>query len=433
MIRRLSLLGALAACNPVTAHLPDSPVAKDAPVDAAPQLVTVTVLDQAGSGLPVPGAPVAFINPDGTAVAHPVTDLQGKASAEVKAGASITIVLQTSPQQFEMLTMLAVKPGDNILVGGNNNDNTAAGNFAVTFSATTNATGYTILGPCGSSFSPSAGTVNLSMYKYCKQDMMEIQVLATNSAGASLGYVSMSNVPLASGAVTMPSTYSAFTTVAATYNNINGANYVQANRYSPRDERYYTNSAGAAPTGTSLPLSVAGPHSTTAAMRTLFNNTAGDRNYVVEDIDPAATTYTLDATGTLLPWFGNVVFDPATATISMPTSSVGTTTDAPDFVVAMTGFSRLVDSTSQTYNYYRWSVLGPTAADIHLPVLPAELAPLNPKSGDSAQLVDAFMVESSAIDGYDAVRPDPGTVINGTQTLRGSTAKVRISMTPDHS
>src|SRR5690242_16090055 len=117
---RILLLAAIVACKPVEAKLPDASMThQDGAVDAPPSPVTVTVYDLGSTGAVVPGVPVVFVNPNGTAVAHPVTDAQGKASAIVQTGATVTVVYEPQPARYQLFTYQAVKPGDNIIVGNN--------------------------------------------------------------------------------------------------------------------------------------------------------------------------------------------------------------------------------------------------------------------------------------------------------------------------
>jgi hypothetical protein len=428
MSPRILLLAAVAACNPVVAHLPDADLTKkDAAIDAAPQLVTVTVLDLNGTGALLVGVPVVFVNPNGTVVAHPSTDVHGKAAAEVLAGASVTAVLQPQPTSFTLFTVQAVKPGDDIVIGPPAVDYSSAGTFNVTFSAATGATYYYVYGPCGSNYSATAGTVAVPMLKSCKLDSMEIQVHAFNNTGASVGYVSMTGVSLANGAVTMPSTYSAYTNVTATYSNVSQLSGVQTQRFAPTDENYGTNSTYATPAGATLANIVGGPVSSTATIQSQFQDNNGNRQRVTENLGGTATTYALDTATTLLPWFNTVTFDPATAKATVTTSSVGTTTDAPDMFFLDVSYSRMVDA--NTYDSFSWVTIGPTPGDVTLPTLTDDLASLNPLASDTVGSSNGGMFDSSEIPGYDMVRPNPFAAIGLLNSLRGSTAKLRESET----
>src|SRR5258708_6395463 len=112
-----ALASCVVACSPVKGVLldasgPNEGLGIDAPAHG---VVTVTVLDPQGTGAPTQGVPVVFVDPSGMVVAHPVTDANGKASQDVKAGSSVTVVEMTSTNGFEMIAILDVAPGDNLL------------------------------------------------------------------------------------------------------------------------------------------------------------------------------------------------------------------------------------------------------------------------------------------------------------------------------
>jgi hypothetical protein len=419
---RILLLAALAACKPVDAHLPDADMSQhDAGIDAAPNPVTVTVYSFDGTGVVVPGVPVVFVNPDGTAVAHPVTDLQGTASAVVQSGATVTVVFQPQATGYELYTYQAVKPGDHIIVG-DMQDQSVAGQFRVSFTAVPNATNYTVYGPCGQTNTTSS-PVTLTMTNDCKLDMMEIQVHAF-TGNTSLGYVSMSNVPFANGMVTMPSTYSQYITVNALYQGLVGVASVETQRFSPADSRYgtepQTNNVG----GSSVTNSVGGPAAASAAVETWFYQTTGGMQQLFDGLGGSATTYSVDAATTLLPWFGTVSFD-LSGKIVVPLDHTGTTSDMPDLFYAQAQFTRMVNANE--YITVRWNVAGPTAGDVTLPKLTDDLAFLNPKSTDTADIPQALMFESSAVNGWDDIRPNLFGLLDSSDVLRGTTAKIRVS------
>jgi hypothetical protein len=426
---RILLLASLVACKPVEAKLPDSAVQMDSAIDAPPSPVTVTVYDQGNSNSVVPGVPVVFVNPNGTAVAHPVTDSQGKASAIVLPGATVTVVYEPQPNRYQLFTYQAVKPGDNIIVG-NNIDHSVVGTFTVHFSAAPNATTYVVYGPCGQTYVSSTAAVPLTITKDCKVDMMEIQVHAFLANGTSAGYVSMSNVPFANGSVTMPTTYTPYISVNAIYQGLVGIGSIETQRFSPADTRYGTQPVSNSVSGSTFSNGVAGPAAATAAIETYYYQTAGSQQQVIESLGGSATTYSSDAATTLLPWFGTVSFD-LTGKIVVPLDHTGTTMDAPDFFYAQASFQRMVST--NIYNTVDWVVAGPTPSDVTLPTMPDDLAFLNPKSSDTAGIPQAIMLESSALNGWDDVRPNLFAIVNSPSSLTGTAPKVRISasISPD--
>src|SRR4051812_11718103 len=91
----------------------------DAPQDADPRgPVHVTVRDVIGNGAPAPNIPVVFIDPDGTVVADIVSDADGRATANVLPGASVSAVYQqlttnivtTTNIRYLFVSVLGIKP-----------------------------------------------------------------------------------------------------------------------------------------------------------------------------------------------------------------------------------------------------------------------------------------------------------------------------------
>ncbi len=160
------------------------------------------MLDRIGTGAPVVGSPIMFVEPDGT-ITRTMTDSNGKPQAEVFAGTSVTSVATISNGR-QMQTVLAVAPGDDIVVGRTNPDEGTATTFVIT------------------------------LRNSCNPASMELMVHARNSANATLGFSSKSNVSVAAGNTTMP----AFSTgsnisFTATYTNISNTFRLTMDRKTP--------------------------------------------------------------------------------------------------------------------------------------------------------------------------------------------------------
>src|SRR4029077_8100117 len=104
--------------------------------------VRVTVLDPSGTGAPAVGANVVFLDPDGMLVKRVATDTSGKANADVLPGASVTSIALINTTQYQLQTVLGVKPGDDLVLGSKTADSSTAGTFTVTYPALSGATSY---------------------------------------------------------------------------------------------------------------------------------------------------------------------------------------------------------------------------------------------------------------------------------------------------
>lgn len=96
----------------------------DAAIDAGPPgLVTIHAVDEIpfSGSVPVPGAVVVFFDPDGTPHASLRTDDAGSASEIVEPGSSVTVSMTSDagyPSSRQIISILAVQPGDDLVANG---------------------------------------------------------------------------------------------------------------------------------------------------------------------------------------------------------------------------------------------------------------------------------------------------------------------------
>jgi hypothetical protein len=120
------LVGLAAACGDPSSPAADAALQADASLqadatsDAAPTgPVSVTVYETEGARVPVPGATVLFSDATHTVMA--TTSADGVASAEIAAGATVTVVRPGAPANdddvFTIVTTLDVRPGDALVFG----------------------------------------------------------------------------------------------------------------------------------------------------------------------------------------------------------------------------------------------------------------------------------------------------------------------------
>jgi len=410
----LGLVVVLAACNPVVAHTPDATTIDASPDAPTHGTVTVKVFDPSSSGAVVVGIPVVFIEADGSLVGHPVTAADGTASADVHTGASATAVIaQANSTQIE--TVVGLVPGDHVNIGPSGAPATAVGSFSVSFPAYSGATSYNVYGPCGST-SGTASPVVLQMQSDCKLDTMDLTVVPMDSGGNGLAYLTKTGVAfVANGTTTMTGAYTGMSAFTATVTNIGSTvTQVGVGRFVP-DTNGFSNQTSGAPTNGMITLMAPGPSGTKALVSSQFS-TANSQQAVLQSIAGNVQTYGLDAGMTLLPWVGPMVFDLANHKIMVPTSTAGTTSDAPDVFFVQAGYSRTVGMTTSNF---MWVVIGPTATDVTLPVLPVDVGDVMPKATDTSQGLFGVMLEADTYNGYNDVRQDLyGTlgVITGPHT-----------------
>jgi hypothetical protein len=414
-----------AACSPVKGELVDAHAVPDVPtVDAAMHgVVTVTVLDPQGTGAPAVGVPVVFLDPSGMVVAHPNTDTNGKASQDVLIGSTVVVVETLSASSFEMITLLAVAPGDNLLVGRPAVDSSSAGNFTVNYSAFPNAQQYLIETTCGSTSSPMTLPVTFTNFaKACTANPMEVAVIAEDNASNVLGSVGMTGVVFTSGGnVTMPSMYTFPNQLQISYTNMSNVARLQSQRIGPTQN--FSVFKSSSPTGQQLAVSMTVPASGTALMSTRVNNVANAQQTVQQPLGGAATTYGLDLDTTLLPWFGLPTLDVATGEVAVPIASSGTSNKSPSMFLLEVAYNRTIAGVSTSF---QWLVAGPTPGNVTLPKVPTVVGDVNPKAGDVPSFLVTGAILSDALTGYDQARKDIFSVLGQPP----ATAKTVTSVSP---
>jgi hypothetical protein len=400
--------------------------------------VTVTVLDPSGTGAPAVGANVVFLDPDGTLVKRVATDTAGKAQADVLPGGNVTsVTLQSTAYQIQ--TVLAIQPGDDLILGVKNADSTSAGTFTVTFPAYTAVTpnNYTVAGSCGtaSSFMPAAGgpppaSVMMTFSNSCKLGTMEIVVEANDANGNVLAVLDKTGVGfVANGGVTLSGTYQAPRTFTGSYTNVNAnVTNLGMTRSVPDGFGLAASPTAAAPPTATQVMTVTGAVGASALVDTQLTSATRARQIVRQSISGSAASYGLDLSATLLPWLGTPTFDATSGKVLVPTDATGTTTAAPDFV-RLTASYRRTDPTTQVQTSFSWTVFSPVAADFVLPSLPPEVGNVMPTASDTITFT-AFSLESDAVTGYDAIRHDLNTAFLQYTNSRPPGTTLRASISP---
>jgi hypothetical protein len=412
-------------------QLPDAPPAIDATTRGT---VRVTVLDPSGTGAPAVGANVVFIDPDGTLVKKAATDSAGKADADVLPGASVTAIIAVNTQ-VRLQTVLAVKPGDDLVVGTRSPDSSSAGSFTISYPPFAGATSYWVTTPCvsttfaapASGGTPAPATIELA--NSCKLDTMEIVVVAQNASGP-LNSIAKSGVKFTSGGSTaITGSYQGLRNFTASYTNIDsGISNLDMTRWSPDALAGYSNNQSIVPTGATQTFSVTGPISTGGTVVTQVNNKSLSAAQLVRQaISGNAATYGLDVGATLLPWIKQSTFDAATNKVVVPLDLTGTSAAKPDLFRISLGYRRIDNNMTRLYG---WTIFGPEAADIVLPVLPADLGGVGPTAGDTVGITTVGMLEADTITSYDAIRNDVNAAFDQYTSERPPAAAVRISVGP---
>lgn len=424
-------LVACVACGSVKgAELADAPIADDAPV-VTRGTVKVTVLDPSGTGAAAVGANVVFLDPDGTLVKKAATDTLGKASADVLPGASVTAILVVGTAT-QLQTVLAIKPGDDLVIGTKSLDSTTTGTYSITVPTFAAAVQYAVSGPCNGNTvaaPPSVATVTIpiTVYNYCKLATMDIVVTALDTNNTVVAVLEKPNVPfVVGGATSIAGPYQSARNFTASYTNVNPVvTNLGMSREVP-DVFGLGSSTSMASPGASLTLGVTGAVGATAHVTTNALNATRSVQVVSQTVAGNAATYGLDVGGTLLPWLNAPVYDAANRKITAPFSTIGSSTDKPDAFRLVASYRR----TDPAMASYTWTFYAPEPTDITFPTLPAELAPIAPTATDTVT-ANVSMFEADNVTGYDGVRSDLGGAFAlYTGGLRTTATRIRLSRWP---
>jgi hypothetical protein len=431
-----SFLLACVGCGSVypTGHLPDAPPAPDAGIDAVTRgTVRVTVLDPSGSGAPAVGANVVFLDPDGTLVKRVASDTAGKAEADVLPGASVTSIVFVNTQ-YRLLTVLGAKPGDDLVLGTRNGDGSTAGTFTVNYPALAGATSYGISSPCGATFfsAPAAGgppaPAQLTLFNSCKLDTMEIVVVPQGANGPLTSIAKPGVAFLAGGTTTISGNYQGLRTLTASYTNINPIiTGLNMSRGIPDGFGFVDTQSMTSP-GATLALSSTGPQASTGQLLTVVGTATGSSQRVRQSISGTAATYGLDLGATLLPWIGSPTYDAASRKLVVPTDTTGTSAAKPDLFRIIASYAR-TDANNVTTSF-NWTLFGPDATDIVLPVLPPELGNIAPTATDTVTVTSAQMFDADSVTSYDQIRNDVSNAFSLHTGSRPPATTVRFSAAP---
>jgi hypothetical protein len=424
----------LCACGSVGgADLPDAGPGGDAAVDApARGTVRVTVLDPSGAGAPAVGASVVFLDPDGTLVKRVATDTAGRADAEVLAGASVTSVVLNNTS-YQLQTVLAVKPGDDIVLGFKNGDSTTAGTFTISFPAHAGATSYTVATPCSTpSFSaPASGPpapVTVTIFNECRLSRMELVVIPHDANGPMAALAKADVAFVSGGSTVIAGSYQGLRNLTSSYTNINPqiAN-LGVNRAVPDAFGFTSSDSVTMPTSTAI-FNLMGPQTASGLVTTSATNSTRSVQNIRQSISGMAATYGLDMGATLLPWLGTPSYDAAAGKVVIPVDTTGTSNATPDVLRIVAAYRR-TDASNVTTNF-AWTIFAPDVADIVLPALPVELGGINPTASDVVNVTTAAILEMDTVSGYDAIRNDLAAAFTLYTSSRPPAGTVRFSRAP---
>ena len=408
-------------------------------------LVSVTVMNPDGVSGPEAGVMVAFIEPNGDLAGEMATDSNGKASATVLPGASVTAVYVLSPTSHQIESILGVKPGDDLTIGSVHPDTASAGAFTANVVEIIGSTEYDVWGPCGNGYyappppsqrRPLLGgfvtvPVPLTFTNDCVQSTMDLVAARYDGTGL-VGVAEFRDTPFTDGgAVTATTNWVTPSTVTADFTNAPGdVVWLYPDMHVP-DWNGFVSYASASVTAGAASATFTVPPAKNALVSTLItSNTHNGTQNLYEVVDGAQATYAADIGAVLLPWLDTPTIDLTTGVITVPVAGGGGAGDAfavryefgrPDPNGSGSGSGALND-------FYDWTVWSATSGNVTLPVLPSDLAENNPTATDFDDGGDARLFDLDLATGYDAVRAHLDSGFDAyLATGRGAIGKLRTS------
>jgi hypothetical protein len=400
-----SLVGLLPACGKT--RLPGG---DGDGVDAAPDAtsigpVSVTVLSFDGLREPLAGERVGFFDPDGAHQVTVETGPDGIAVSDLEAGGSVVVFLTglaagtAAPRAY---AVLAVEPGDEIVVGGEPSLTSApASSMDIVLPPVTGATNYELYTSCGNS-SSGTSTVSIDIREQCDADTISFLAITAGS-DAVRQYLREEDVPVVASYNAMaswqmtPTRPFLFTNVPGEVNTID----VRVSAVRAGDdlmEAFLLSDAATVANDmiTLRPERIPSYDGTLVTTLARAEQPALGSFQLARWLGPDDPT-DADLGAAMLPWMGPIIWDTTTRTLSW--RLVGEDDYDATYVTFVASFTD-----GEIFRETIWQVAGPPGIEeIVLPELPSDLSSWFIADPED---ISAFgsIVESDQLDGWDAAR-----------------------------
>lgn len=394
--------------------LPDAPLVEDGltPDMIASGSVNITTMSRCcdvAANTPVANVLVVAVNADGSLAGTAMTDAQGKASLDIREGATVTAVYPEDVDNETVITSyVGVKPNDELTFGDayfevDQAVTGADGQMTINWPMVTNATSYVVYTPCETYGRSATGlTLSASLYEYCQTPTAPIVVTAFDANSVMLSSAYLPSAPFTVGAVVnlvandwvaqaADSATVSISSIDSAVTDLRLQAIARFPGYSVDDSYYPDLKLGEMSSMLSIPQTAPQKY---ARARLNRNGNYGEQNYFKGGTSPFALT------GVSLPWIN----DEAIVSPSQYRVVWIETAGEYDAAVLDLFWERYEN---KQYRQSRWRiVLPPGVADFRLGTPPAELAPFLPTDKDYLGST-LTLVDLSSAASYDAARALP--------------------------
>jgi len=366
--------------------------------------VTVTVLSFDGLRSPVEGMDVGFFGPDGTHEQTVATGADGVASSDLESGGAV-VVFRTPPPAGAASSIaylvLAVKPGDDIVVGGEPFLSGDAVTMTVTLPVVTGTSFYELDTSCGK-FTSGTQVVTVTFGERCDPDTFSF--LATASGDAGRVYLREEDAPvIASGNYDamgswqmMPTRPFLFTAIPPEADSINIGVYAVRAGEDQMDSSLGRDAATVSEDMLTLrPERVPGYDATMVWTEVRPDQGALGAFDIVRWLGPDDET-DLDLGAAMLPWMSPIVYESGSRSLSWQV--IGD----QDYDASYLTMNQNING--ETFREATWFIMAPPGIEqIVMPELPAAKADW---FLSDPQFVNVYgqIVESNQVEGYDGAR-----------------------------
>ncbi|HTJ45377.1 MAG TPA: hypothetical protein VL463_24900 [Kofleriaceae bacterium] len=359
-----------------------------------------------GKDGPMKDVHVVWVNPDGKVAAETKTGADGRASATIVEGASVTAEVDG------LTTVLALVPGEHVTIAPTEDADPGKdkGALAVKLSPEAGATQYTLVASC-SQAKGATTSIDLPIHGDCSGAGLLLAI--ASDANGMLAYALDEGVDLEKGDYTLTGKWKDADHLAASLAGIDAAKEGAITLSLATEVGFVTDAKTIANTAATADASLAGAFGVRNGLALSVADAAGAHSQLLlAPVDKGQTKASFDLSKDLLAWITGVTYDAKTRTATVATTA---------------GDQGTLLAVDLAYGQKAWHVFGPSNGKVTLPTLPASFDALAPAAADTVTAKAALIdVEGDTYKTLQTIAPWAEYNYAGHPQV-ASTHKVRIS------